>query len=94
MEEVDEKSLVDYVEEVWEMLNELCYDYIGVPVTFEDATIHNNLWTTFDLWFGYIDTMIEGKCSLAQSIKFDLHNEVMSKHKEITAIYRQLTLKD
>lgn len=87
---MEDKSLADYVEEIWEMVNELCYDYIGAPVTFEDDVIHNNLWTTFDLWFGYIDNMIEGKCSLAQSAKFDLHEEVMSKHKEITDIYEKL----
>lgn len=84
------KSLSDYTEEVWEMLTELCYTDDDTPVTFEDDAIHDNLWSTLDLWFGYIARMIEGKCSLAKSIEFDLHKEVMSKHKEITDIYNQL----
>lgn len=89
-----DKSLLDYTEEVWQMLTELCYTDDGSPITFDDDAIHDNLWTTFDLWFGYIANMIEGKCSLSQSVGFDLHDEVMSKHKEITAIYKQLNLKE
>ena len=91
MDGAEEKSLSDYTGEIWEMVNKLCYDHTGIPVAFKDSVIHDSLWRTLDLWFGYIDNMINGKCSLAQSINFDLHDEVMSKHKEITAIYKQLT---
>ena len=94
MEEVEEKSLSDYTGEIWEMVNELCYDYLGLPVSFEDSKTDQILWTTLDLWFGYLDNMMNGKCSLAESIKFDLHEEVMSKHKEITDIYEQLKPED
>ena len=89
----EEKSLFDYTEEVWQMLVQLCYTDDGNPVTFDDDIIHDNLWTTLDLWFSYIAMMIEGRCSLAKSIKFDLHSEIMSKHKEITDIYNQLSTK-
>ncbi len=94
LEAINEKSLQDYTQEIWDMLVELCYKDDCTPVTFEDDAIHGKLWTTFDLWFGYLANMMNGRCALAASIEFDLHKEVMSKYEEILAIYQKIKAQD
>lgn len=64
-------SLEETVEAIWQMVTGLCYKGIE-PVTFEDDATHDLLWTTQDLWFGWLYDQINGRCSLAAQISFDL----------------------
>lgn len=86
-------SLEEMVEKIWQMVTELCY--LGIePITFEDDTTHNLLWTTQDLWFGWLYDQINGRCSMAAMASFNLENEVISKYNEILTLYSKLNDKN
>ena len=84
------KSLEDYTQETWGMVNELCYQEDGTPAQFKSDEVADLLWSTYDLWFGYLHNMLNGQCSIQASLDFDLEAEVMNKYREILIAYQTI----
>jgi hypothetical protein len=72
------------IDRCWLIIEEYSQELDLLPP--EDSTF---IWGTAELFGGYLLNMIQGRCSLAESIEFDLNDCVMTRLRDVKTIWKK-----